>query len=879
VRPRSTVIPFLVLVLASQVSSTHLKGAAGAAIPAFCSTNPTNPDTSAADLGGIWTADDGGTYWITTIGTCLWWVGLSGSSDPATIGTDFANVYFANASRVTVEGVWADIPRGRTSSDGTLKLVIGADGELRQSDSTGGFGGQTWKRQSPSSAAAVTNPLEPSRSCSLTSPSTVDLTGTWQASDGATYWLRQVGTCLWWAGFSTGSTPAELGRRFSNAFFGTVSTSSVAGWWADVPRGATNGWGALNLSVSPSGEVLTRSGGNGAAFAAERWTRIVTVLPSLSIEDTKAEEGADAVFGVDLSSATKAEVSMHYRTVDESATGGADYAATSGTLEFKPGETHKTISVSVLRDNVRDPDESFGMELFSPYGSTLARARGEAHIVDATIPIPLPDTVILGGPTGTVAARFARFTFRSDQGTATFECRLDSAAFASCRSGTATQELQPGLHIFAVRAQTAVGVDKTPATRSWTVAPPPVALDTILISHPKNSTASRRARLTFRSEPAGDRLQCSLDSRPFAPCTSPYITSRLPFGAHRFRVRAAAESRIDATPAEAHWRVTRPPALNTAITSGPEGSTSARTAEFTFESRPRGAAFECSLDERRFMLCRSGVTYSALTVASHSFRVRAVRGPLRDSTPALASWRVVVAAGPGAWPFIVGGAGGASFLAAAAGFFRRRRHIVRIKLRPLTLEAADAEPPKTCSVPEAYTWRHHCELKPAFRRIEHLRLSAVTSTGSTDARTIEGDVVDGLNRAVRARRFRRGPNRVRTLVEPIAEDLLGEIERWLNDQSDVHGVAVEAELTGGKLECEFRRYECVTRQDECGWKELARWKDEVEPSRTDPVTQLPLPARHDASLSLLSVALLELVERVDVRQRRTAPAAQPLYHP
>ena len=42
-----------------------------------------------------------------------------------------------------------------------------------------------------------------------------------------------------------------------------------------------------------------------------------------------------------------------------------------------------------------------------------------------------PDTTITGGPSGDVALGSATFTFTSDSGTS-FECKLDSAAFAAC---------------------------------------------------------------------------------------------------------------------------------------------------------------------------------------------------------------------------------------------------------------------------------------------------------------------------------------------------------------------------------------------------------------------------------------------------------------
>jgi hypothetical protein len=77
----------------------------------------------------------------------------------------------------------------------------------------------------------------------------IDLTGTWTGSDSKQYYLRQVGSCLWWSGSVAGS----------NVFFGSVSPSGVVGQWADVrrTRGTT---GTLALAMTSGNTVLLRRG-------------------------------------------------------------------------------------------------------------------------------------------------------------------------------------------------------------------------------------------------------------------------------------------------------------------------------------------------------------------------------------------------------------------------------------------------------------------------------------------------------------------------------------------------------------------------------------------------------------------------------------------
>jgi hypothetical protein len=91
--------------------------------------------------------------------------------------------------------------------------------------------------------------------------------------------------------------------------------------------------------------------------------------------------------------------------------------------------------------------------------------------VDATP----PDTTLAStGPSGSTTSTSAVFGFSSPDGTATFECALDSVTYGTCPGGTAGQasytSLTPGTHTFKVRAKDGVGnVDDSPAERTWTI--------------------------------------------------------------------------------------------------------------------------------------------------------------------------------------------------------------------------------------------------------------------------------------------------------------------------------------------------------------------------------------------------------------------------
>jgi hypothetical protein len=85
-------------------------------------------------------------------------------------------------------------------------------------------------------------------------PNKVDLTGAWAGDDGGIYYLRQLGTVLWWNGMSErGGTAARLGRDWNNVAKGTVDKLAVTVDWADVPRGEILGSGKMTWKVEDDG--------------------------------------------------------------------------------------------------------------------------------------------------------------------------------------------------------------------------------------------------------------------------------------------------------------------------------------------------------------------------------------------------------------------------------------------------------------------------------------------------------------------------------------------------------------------------------------------------------------------------------------------------
>ena len=257
-----------------------------------------------------------------------------------------------------------------------------------------------------------------------------------------------------------------------------------------------------------------------------------------------------------------------------------------------------------------------------------------------------PETAIDSGPSRTVNIASASFGFSSSEAGSTFECSLDGAAFGSCTSPKAYDNLSEGSHTFEVRATDAAGnTDATPASRTWTVDT--VAPDTTMDSGPSGTIAVAEATFSFSSE-AGATFECRLDGAAYSACTSPKSYTNLANGSHTFYVRAKdGAGNVDATPASRTFTVDVPPPPQdttppeTTIDSGPSGTIKQNSATFAFSSTEAGSTFECKLDSAAFSACSSPKKYTGLVNGTHSFQVRAT-DPARntDATPASRSWTV-----------------------------------------------------------------------------------------------------------------------------------------------------------------------------------------------------------------------------------------------
>ena len=180
-------------------------------------------------------------------------------------------------------------------------------------------------------------------------------------------------------------------------------------------------------TVDDSGETFTiiltdATGGTqiGDGYGLVTINDVPNPTPGVSISDASVVEGnagttTQMVFTVSLSVPSQNTVTMNYATGAQSfATSPADYQGTDPnnlpTLSFAPGETSKTISVTVNGDNIRESlgqsGETFRVTLSNIVNATLLDGIGIGTIIDDD-PAPavsVGDLTVTEGNSGTTTA-------------------------------------------------------------------------------------------------------------------------------------------------------------------------------------------------------------------------------------------------------------------------------------------------------------------------------------------------------------------------------------------------------------------------------------------------------------------------------------------
>jgi Ca2+-binding RTX toxin-like protein len=132
----------------------------------------------------------------------------------------------------------------------------------------------------------------------------------------------------------------------------------------------------------------------------------VVTTPDVFVRDAIVDEKAGTVsvpviLGGPAGEGSASTVTVDFTTTNGTALAGSDYATTSGTLSFAPGETVKNVTVSITDDSTAESVERFSVNLTNPTNATIANATSTVIIGAndaATVALPrvsvAPDMVV-----------------------------------------------------------------------------------------------------------------------------------------------------------------------------------------------------------------------------------------------------------------------------------------------------------------------------------------------------------------------------------------------------------------------------------------------------------------------------------------------------
>jgi hypothetical protein len=333
--------------------------------------------------------------------------------------------------------------------------------------------------------------------------------------------------------------------------------------------------------------------GNAGPSATHTW-RVDTTAPAISISSTPANPSNSAAASFGFSSEAAATFQCRLD-------GAAAFAACTSPKGYT---------------GLAEGSHTFEVKASDPAGNTSAPAS-----FTWTIDTTAPTATITAQPASVWASPAASFSFTTSEAGSTFECQLDTGAYAACTSPKNYTGLADGSHTFRVRATDAAGNTGAAASYTWTTDT--TGPTTTITAKPANPTNSTSPTFSFTANETGSRFQCQIDGSLYANCTSPHTyAGPLADGQHTVGVRAVDAVGNVGTPTTYTWTVDTA-APTATISSGPSNPSTSSSATFSFTASQTGSTFECQLDGGTWAACTSPKSYTGVADGSHTFSVRA----------------------------------------------------------------------------------------------------------------------------------------------------------------------------------------------------------------------------------------------------------------
>ncbi|MFC7486166.1 hypothetical protein ACOCJ7_13030 [Knoellia sp. CPCC 206453] len=301
----------------------------------------------------------------------------------------------------------------------------------------------------------------------------------------------------------------------------------------------------------------------------------------------------------------------------------------------------------------------------------VASPTGEAAATDVVVDGTAPPAPVFTQTPVNPSGDTATFAFTEAEAGATVECRLDTAAYASCESPTSFAELAAGSHTFQARATDTVGNVSAVTSYTWTVN---LTIPTVSIGFPalggsyndtgfttgcgtasigdlcgtaEDDTAVTAVAVSLRQISTGlywNGASFSGGTETFLPGSLTATDWSYAIGSGSllegdYTVRARASDGANLGYDSRTFTVDRTAPTAPTLTISPP-ATSGPAVTVGFSAGDPNATFECRLDSGPWTPCASPKQYDALSDGSHTVAVRALDRAGNISTVTSRTWTV-----------------------------------------------------------------------------------------------------------------------------------------------------------------------------------------------------------------------------------------------
>lgn len=215
-------------------------------------------------------------------------------------------------------------------------------------------------------------------------------------------------------------------------------------------------------------------------------------LPTLSIGSPSIVEGNLGTrtlnFVLTLDAPSSLGVNVVVNTANGTATAGSDYVAvTNGGLFFAPGDTSKTLPVTVNSDTTPEADENFTVTMSGVTNATIGTNPGTGTITNDDVPL---DILPLNLPNGTVGILYSAI-LTTDGGTAPYSYAVTAGTLPAglnfdpngTLSGTPVAAGNASFTITATDSSGAPGPYTASRAYTVTIAPPTIELTPVTLAN------------------------------------------------------------------------------------------------------------------------------------------------------------------------------------------------------------------------------------------------------------------------------------------------------------------------------------------------------------------------------------------------------------